>query len=114
MIVLDGTIVGVSLPVIVRDLHLDLSDAQWVNSIYAVVFAALLLSAGRLGDAIGRRRVLVVGVLVFVGGSLFAAQSSSSSSLIWARVVRRRRDPVSANRSGAGALRCWARRWSLS
>lgn len=88
MIVLDGTIVGVSLPVIVRDLHLDLSDAQWVNSIYAVVFAALLLSAGRLGDAIGRRRVLVVGVLVFVGGSLLAAQSSSSSSLIWARVVQ--------------------------
>ena len=54
MIVLDGTIVGVALPTIIRDLDLDLSDAQWVNAVYSVVFAALLLGSGRLGDRIGR------------------------------------------------------------
>ena len=42
MIVLDGTIVGVALPDIIKDLHLDLTDAQWVNSLYAVLLAALL------------------------------------------------------------------------
>lgn len=53
MIVLDGTIVGVALPTIIDDLHLDLNDAQWVNASYSVVFAALLLTAGRLGDRLG-------------------------------------------------------------
>ncbi|WP_426979058.1 MFS transporter [Pseudarthrobacter sp. O4] len=53
MIVSDGTMVGVSLPAIIADLKLDLSDAQRVNSLYYVVFAALLLTAGRLGDRIG-------------------------------------------------------------
>lgn len=88
MIVLDGTVVGVSLPVIVRDLHLDLSDAQWVNSVYSVVFAALLLSAGRLGDSIGRRKILIIGVIVFLAGSLLAARADSAATLIMARVVQ--------------------------
>ena len=50
MIVLDGTIVGVALPDIIADIHLDLTDAQWVNSLYAVLLAALLLSTGNLAD----------------------------------------------------------------
>lgn len=73
VIVVDGTIVGVSLPVIVGDLGLDLSDAQWVTTLYSVVFAALLLTAGRLGDRWGRRRLFVAGVVVFAAGSLLAA-----------------------------------------
>lgn len=50
LIVLDGTIVAVALPTIVRDLDLDLTQAQWVNSLYAVLLAALLLTSGRLAD----------------------------------------------------------------
>ena len=88
MIVLDGTIVGVALPVLITDLKLDLSQAQWVNGIYAAVFAALLLTAGRLGDRLGRRRMLVVGILVFMAGSLLAALSGTASALIIARVVQ--------------------------
>ncbi|WP_308466590.1 MFS transporter [Rathayibacter soli] len=88
MIVLDGTIVGVALPVLIDDLKLDLSQAQWVNGIYSVVFAALLLTAGRLGDRLGRRRMLVVGVLVFMLGSLLAALSAGAGALILARVVQ--------------------------
>lgn len=88
MIVLDGTIVGVALPTIIRDLDLDLTDAQWVNSIYAVVLAALLLSSGRLSDRLGRRRMLLVGLVLFMVGSVLAALSDAASPLIWARVVQ--------------------------
>ncbi|MFF0636536.1 DHA2 family efflux MFS transporter permease subunit [Nocardia sp. NPDC004151] len=88
MIVVDGTIVGVALPAIVADLGLDLTDAQWVNSAYSVVFAALLLTAGRLGDRLGRRRMFVAGVLMFLMGSVLAAVASSAATLILARVVQ--------------------------
>ena len=57
-------IVGVALPDIITKLNLNLTDAQWVNSLYSVVFAALVLSTGRLADRIGRRRMFLVGVPV--------------------------------------------------
>lgn len=88
MIVLDGTIVGVSLPVIIGDLHLDLTDAQWVNSLYAVILAAILLVTGRLADRWGRRSVFVVGLIVFVLGSVLAAAATDSTTLIGARAVQ--------------------------
>ncbi|MBF6330524.1 MFS transporter [Nocardia transvalensis] len=88
MVVLDGTIVGVSLPVIIDDLGLNFTQAQWVNSIYAVVFAALLITAGRLGDRLGRRRVFAFGVVVFVAGSLLAAAAHEPGTLIWGRIVQ--------------------------
>ena len=88
MIVIDGTIVGVALPVLVDDLDLNLDDAQWVNSLYSVIFAALLLTAGRLGDRLGRRRLYVVGIAVFVIGSLLASTADSATSLIVARAVQ--------------------------
>ena len=71
MIVVDGTIVGVALPDIITKLNL--TDAQWVNSLYSVVFAALVLSTGRLADRIGRRRMFLVGAAVFGAGSIVAA-----------------------------------------
>ncbi|HNA98163.1 MAG TPA: MFS transporter [Marmoricola sp.] len=88
MIVLDGTIVGVALPTIITDLKLDLTQAQWVNAIYSVVFAALLLSAGRLGDRWGRRRMFQFGVVVFLLGSLMAGLATSADPLITARVIQ--------------------------
>lgn len=88
LIVLDGTIVGVSLPMIIRSLELNLTQAQWVTSAYSVIFAALLLTAGRLGDMIGRRTLFVVGVVVFMTGSLIAAMAGSPSSLIVARIIQ--------------------------
>lgn len=95
MIVLDGTIVAVSLPVIIGDLHLDLTDAQWINSLYAVILAAILLVTGRLADRWGRRALFAVGLVIFVGGSIFAATAWDSTSLICARAVQA---------LGAGAL----------
>lgn len=88
MIILDGTIVGVALPTIITSLDLELTEAQWINSIYSVVFAALLLSTGRIGDRLGRKRLFVTGTTVFVIGSIMAALSGSSALLLLARVVQ--------------------------
>ncbi|MGJ3508044.1 MFS transporter [Enemella sp. A6] len=88
LIVLDGTIVGVALPVIIADLKMSLTGAEWVNSLYSVVFAALLMTAGRLGDRFGRRKMLMIGMGIFVVGSLLAAISSGTSPLIAARAVQ--------------------------
>lgn len=88
MIVLDGTIVGVALPTIIRDLDLSLTDAQWVNSLYAVLLAALLLASGRLADRWGRKLLFLAGLVVFVGGSILAAMSDAAGLLIGARAVQ--------------------------
>lgn len=88
LIVLDGTIVGVALPAIIGDLGLDITDAQWVNSIYAVLLAALLLSTGKLADRWGRKRLFIAGVAVFVGGSMLAAAAGGAGALIAARAVQ--------------------------
>nr|WP_326833472.1 MFS transporter [Cutibacterium porci] len=88
LIVLDGTIVGVALPTMISALDLNLTDAQWVNAIYNVIFAALLLGAGRLGDRVGRRTTFAAGVVLFVGGSLLAATASGPGSLIASRAVQ--------------------------
>jgi MFS family permease len=88
LIVIDGSIVAVSLPTIISDLSLDLTDAQWVTTSYAVVLSALLLIAGRLGDRLGRRRLLIAGVGVFVLASVLAALSTSGGTLIAARLLQ--------------------------
>ena len=88
LIVLDGTIVGVALPAIISDIHLDLTDAQWVNSLYAVLLAALLLSTGRLADRWGRKRLFLAGLAVFVAGSALAAFADAATPLIASRAVQ--------------------------
>ena len=88
LIVLDGTIVGVALPIIIEDLGMNLTDAQWVNSLYAVMLAALLLSTGSLADRWGRKRVFLLGIVIFVAGSLLAAGAGSADALIGSRAVQ--------------------------
>lgn len=88
MIVLDGTIVGVSLPTIISELGLDIVGAQWITTIYSAVFAALLLTSGRAGDRFGRRTLFLVGLVIFTGGSVVAALSTSLAPLVIARVIQ--------------------------
>lgn len=88
MIVLDGTIVSVALPTMITDLGLDFSEAQWVNGIYSVIFAALLLTSGRLGDRLGRRNLMVAGIVLFVAGSVIASMSTDGGHLILARFIQ--------------------------
>ena len=88
MIIVDATIVNVAIPSIVEDLHITSSDAQWVQEIYTLVFAALLLSFGRWADVAGRRKIMVIGVVIFGLASVAAALSQSGGQLIAARLVQ--------------------------
>ncbi|WEV64140.1 MFS transporter [Bifidobacterium sp. ESL0732] len=88
MIVLDSSIVNVSIPVMIREIGLNLTDAQWVTSLYNIILAALLLPFGKLGDLKGRKMTLQVGVVIFVSGSILAASSNGATLLLSARAVQ--------------------------
>lgn len=81
IIVLDTTILNVAVPTIIRDLDTDVSALQWVISGYALVFASLLITFGRLGDIFGRRRLFFIGATLFGVGSLVASLSQSAPQL---------------------------------
>ncbi len=87
IVVLDNSVLNVSIPTIVRELHTTLPSVQWVITGYALTFAALLIIGGRLGDAYGHRRVFIVGVTLFGAGSLLASVSTSVGQLILGEAV---------------------------
>lgn len=86
LIIMDATVINVALPVIIRDLGLTASEAEWMNAIYALMFASLLLTAGRVGDIWGRRRLLFAGMAIFLVASAVAGTVSDGGSLIGARL----------------------------
>ncbi|MFB4315331.1 MFS transporter [Actinomadura sp. 21ATH] len=88
LIVVDATIVGVLLPRIVAGLGMTTSEAEWVTSVYSLVFAALLIPFGRAGDLFGRRRLFVLGTAVFTLASVVAAAAGDGSALIGARALQ--------------------------
>ena len=81
MLLLDITVVSVALPSIQRDLHASLPDLQWVSAAYALVLAVLLLPAATLGDRLGRRRLFLVGLVIFTAGSLACALATTALAL---------------------------------
>src|SRR5256885_6926066 len=87
MVVLDIAIVNVALPSIQVDLGFSQQNLQWVISAYALVFGGFLLLGGRAADLLGRRRIFLVGLVVFTLASLFAGLAWSETSLIAARAV---------------------------
>ena len=88
MIIVDATIVNVAIPSIIRELRIGITQAEWANSIYALVFAALLISVGRIGDVTGRRRVFVWGLLVFLAASVITALAPSGTVLLTGRCLQ--------------------------
>jgi EmrB/QacA subfamily drug resistance transporter len=88
MIMLDNTVVNVALPSIQRDLGVGLSQLQWIVTGYALTFAALMLTGGKLADLLGRRLVFVGGLVVFTAASLVCGLASSGDVLIGARIVQ--------------------------
>ena len=88
MIMLDSNIVAVSLPSIARDLNATFADIEWVVSAYVLTFAALLMPSGALADRYGRRRMLIVGLAVFVLASLLCGLASSALVLNAARALQ--------------------------
>jgi EmrB/QacA subfamily drug resistance transporter len=88
MIMLDNTVVNVALPSIQRELGADLSSLEWIVTGYALTFAALMLTGGKLADAYGRRLMFVLGIAVFTLSSLACGLSTSEDMLIAARIVQ--------------------------
>jgi EmrB/QacA subfamily drug resistance transporter len=87
LVVVDNTIVNVALPTISRDLHASTSALQWVVDAYTLSFAGLLLLGGNLGDRLGRRRFLQIGLVLFGVFSVGAALSRGTGELIAARAL---------------------------
>ena len=88
MIMLDNTVVNVALPSIERDLHVSISSLEWIVTAYALTFAALLITGGKLGDLFGRRRIFIIGIAIFTLSSLACGLAPSSGFLIGARAVQ--------------------------
>ncbi|HEX7132003.1 MAG TPA: MFS transporter, partial [Iamia sp.] len=87
LVVVDNTIVNVALPTLAGDLDASTSQLQWIVDAYSLVFAGLLLAAGSLGDRVGRKGTMQVGLALFGLTSIVASQADSAGQLIAARAV---------------------------
>ena len=88
MIMLDNTVVFVALSSIQSDLKISQSELEWVVSGYALTFAVLMLTGGKLADMFGRRLIFIVGLAIFTASSLACGLATSAGILIGARVVQ--------------------------
>jgi EmrB/QacA subfamily drug resistance transporter len=88
MMVLDATIVNVALPSIQRELHFTQGNLTWVIDGYLITFGGFLLLAGRFGDLVGRKKVFLSGLLLFVAASILCGVSDSQALLIGARLIQ--------------------------
>lgn len=88
LIIVDSTIVNVAIPSVVKELGISSTEVQWVQETYTLVFAALLLVFGTLADRFGRRRILLIGVVIFGLASVLAALSADGTLLIASRTIQ--------------------------
>jgi MFS family permease len=88
MAVVDTTIVSIALPSIRRAMEFSPSGSQWVLNVYALVFGGLLLLFGRLGDRMGRRRLFILGLIVFLAGSVLAGVATQAWMLLGGRIIQ--------------------------
>ena len=88
LLMLDSSVVVLAIPPIQHDLDASNSELQWIVNGYLLVLAVLVVTAGRLGDILGRRRVFLAGMLLFTAGSVLAALAPSPVVLIAARVIQ--------------------------
>jgi EmrB/QacA subfamily drug resistance transporter len=88
MVVLDATIVTIALPHLRTDLGFAPDDLSWVLTAYALAFGGLLLLGGRLGDLVGRRRILVLGSAVFAAASLLGVVAANPGIMILSRALQ--------------------------
>jgi EmrB/QacA subfamily drug resistance transporter len=88
MILLDTTIVNVAIPAMSDSLHASLADVLWILNAYILVYAVLLITAGRLGDLYGPKRLFMVGLVVFTGASVACGFAQNPDQLIAFRVLQ--------------------------
>lgn len=88
MATMDGSIVNIAMPVLAKQLHVDMNQAEWIVSIYALTIVIFLLFFGHLGDLIGRIKIFRIGTFIFLLGSLLCGLSSSLEMLLLSRFVQ--------------------------
>jgi EmrB/QacA subfamily drug resistance transporter len=88
LVIIDGTIVNTIFPALINDLGLSSTEVQWVQESYVLVFASLLLVWGSVADRVGRKRLLMIGIVIFIASSVWAGLTDSASALILARVIQ--------------------------
>ncbi|HEV7132789.1 MAG TPA: DHA2 family efflux MFS transporter permease subunit [Gaiellaceae bacterium] len=88
MVSLDNLVVSTALPVIRRTLHASISQLEWTVNAYTLTFAVLLLTGAALGDRFGRRRLFVLGIVLFTGASAAAALATTANALDIARALQ--------------------------
>ncbi|MCG2798184.1 MAG: MFS transporter, partial [Cellulomonas sp.] len=88
MVVLDMTIVNIALPSAQRDLGISDADRQWVITAYTLAFGGMLLLGGRIGDLIGRKRALIIGLIGFAAASALGGFAVNSGMLLGARALQ--------------------------
>src|SRR6202453_633820 len=88
MVILDGTIVNIALPTAQHDLHFSNADRQWIVTAYSLAFGSLLLLGGRIGDLVGRKRALIIGLVGFAVASAIGGFSVNFEMLVIARTVQ--------------------------
>lgn len=88
MVTIDGSIVGVALPVMADQMGVGMGDVEWVNTSYLLITCAAILICGRLGDIHGKVRIFMIGVAVFTAGSLLCGISPSLPVLVAARALQ--------------------------
>ncbi|MFD0364100.1 MFS transporter [Nocardia sp. GCM10030253] len=87
VLMIDGTVLNIAIPSLIRELGASPSDVQWILDAYVLVFAGLLLTAGSLSDRFGRRRMLIIGLAVFGAASLFAVLATEPWQVVAARAA---------------------------
>lgn len=87
IVIIDNTVLNVAIPYILRDLSASLDGIQWVVSGYALIIATLLILAGRLGDIFGRRKIFVIGIVLFAVGSFIASIAKSIGILFLGEAI---------------------------
>ena len=88
LVIIDGTIVNTIFPRVIEALKISSNEVQWVQESYVLVFAALLLVWGSIADRIGRRLLLVIGIVIFIAASVWAGYSQDATQMILARIVQ--------------------------
>ena len=87
VLVVDGMALTVAVPQMTRDIGATAQDTQWILDSYVLVFAGLLLTSGSLGDRFGRRKVMIIGLLLFGAASLAAVFAANPGELIAVRIA---------------------------
>src|SRR5579859_1434728 len=88
MVVLDATIVNIAMPSAQRALHIDDANRQWILTAYTLAFGGLLLLGGRIADYVGRKRIFLIGLIVFAGASALGGFAQNEAMLFAARALQ--------------------------